>query len=315
MEHPKRPEAEVIAVVAASLLSEAVLGTPRRIERGYGNENWMVALKDRTVLLKIARDDADVGKLRAAWDAQGLARRGGVPTGTPICFLERCGELGGRPVRLLEFIDGVRPEGLLSSPATVRKFFSSLGETIGVLHGIPIRAFTSRVGGSAPVFDRWADYVDHRLVGVIERALGAEVFSEGELRSLVADIGPLASRVSPVVAPALTHRDLYLDNLLAGPDGDVRALLDWDTAEVWDPVVDLVKLRWQVFDRYPGAGDAFWRAYELGAPPTAMLRERLYVVDVLELVNTISNARLAGWEDFEEESRHHLREAVTDFRA
>jgi hypothetical protein len=46
-----------------------------------------------------------------------------------------------------------------------------------------------------------------------------------------------------------------------------------------------------------------------------MLRERLYVVDVLELVNTISNARLAGWEDFEEESRHHLREAVTDFRA
>jgi hypothetical protein len=175
--------------------------------------------------------------------------------------------------------------------------------------------FTSRVDRSAPVFDRWGDYVVYRLGGVIERALGAGVFSERELRPLLADIGPLANTVSPVVTPALTHRDLYLDNVLAGPGGDVCALVDWDTAEAWDPVVDLVKLRWQVFDRFPGASEAFRRAYDERAAPFEMLRQRLYVVDVLELVNTISNARLAGWANFEEQTRRNLRNVMTDLGA
>jgi aminoglycoside phosphotransferase (APT) family kinase protein len=314
-EPPDTARAAVVAAVASSLLAQDLLDAPRRIARGYGNENWIVALNDRSVILKIAGDRADIGKLRAAWDAQGLAQRGGVPTGRPICFLERCDELDSRPVRVLEYVEGVQPEGVLSSPGAVATFFASLGRTIELLHGIALPAFSSRVDGSAPAFDRWSDYVEYRLAGVIERALGAAVFSEGELRALVAHVGPLASRVSPVVAPALTHRDLYLDNLLAGPDGDVRALLDWDTAEAWDPVVDLVKLRWQVFDAYPGSSDAFWRAYRRGGAPIAMLRERLYVVDVLELVNTISNARLAGWADFEERSRLRLRAAVDDFGA
>jgi len=39
------------------------------------------------------------------------------------------------------------------------------------------------------------------------------------------------------------------------------------------------------------------------------------VVDVLELVNTIANARLAGWANFEEQSRRNLKKAVTDFGA
>jgi len=103
--------------------------------------------------------------------------------------------------------------------------------------------------------------------------------------------------------------------VLAGPDGRVSALVDWDTAEAWDPVVDLVKLRWQVFDRFPGASGAFRRAYDTQGAPFERLRQRLYVVDVLELVNTISNARLAGWANFEEQSRRNLARAVRDFRA
>jgi len=77
----------------------------------------------------------------------------------------------------------------------------------------------------------------------------------------------------------------------------------------------VVKLRWQVFHRYPGASEAFWRAYEAGAPPTPMRRERLHVVDVLELINAIANSRLAGWSDFEDQNRRYLGEAIAEFRA
>jgi aminoglycoside phosphotransferase (APT) family kinase protein len=307
--------AEVVAAVASALLSAPVLEPPRPTTRGYGNENWLVHVAGGAVLFKIGSARVDVNKLRAAWVAHGLVQRAGVPTGRPLCFVERCDEFDGRPVRLVEFVDGAQPETVLSSPEAVRRFFASLGETVAQLHGISVPAFTSRVDGSAPAFDRWGDYVTYRLDGVIERALGAEVFTERDLRPLLADIGPLANAVSPVVAPTLTHRDLYLDNVLAGPGGGVSALVDWDTAEAWDPVVDLVKLRWQVFDRFPGASEAFQSAYDERARSFEMLRQRLYVVDVLELVNTIANARLAGWANFEEQSRRNLKKAVTDFGA
>jgi aminoglycoside phosphotransferase (APT) family kinase protein len=316
MAEPSDPaRADAVAGVASALLSETVLEPPRPTERGWGNENWLVRVPTGAVLFKIASARADLDKLRAAWVAHGLVHRAGVPTGRPLCFVERCDELDGTAVRLVEFVDGAQPESVLSTPDAVRRFFASLGEAVARLHGISFPVFTSRVDRSAPEFDRWGDYVTYRLGGVVERALAAGVFSERDLRPLLADIGPLAESLSAVVAPALTHRDLYLDNVLAGRDGQVCALVDWDTAEAWDPVVDLVKLRWQVFDRFPGASEAFRRAYDALAAPFEMLRERLYVVDVLELVNTVANARLAGWVNFEEQSRFNLTRAVADYRA
>jgi aminoglycoside phosphotransferase (APT) family kinase protein len=135
------------------------------------------------------------------------------------------------------------------------------------------------------------------------------------MRVLVDEISALVARLSCDIAPALTHRDLYLDNLLASPEGDLRAILDSDLAEVWDPVVDFVKLRWQVFSRYPGAKAAFCRGYEAETEPLPMLRERLHVVDLLELINAVSNAGLQGWEEFEEQNRTHLRDARANFAA
>jgi aminoglycoside phosphotransferase (APT) family kinase protein len=307
--------AAAVAGVTSSLLAELVLGTPQPLLGGHGNENWLVEVTERFVVCKIARAAADPGKLRAAWFAHRLVQQAGVPTGRPLSFLERCEELEGRPVRLLEFVEGDPAKVVLSGPDVVHPFFTSVGETLAGLHGIPVPTFTSRVDGSAPGFEQWADFVSYRLDQVIERARGADVFSDDDLRVLVADVEPLANLVSPVVTPALTHRDLYLDNLLSNRRGDRCSFVDWDNAEAWDPVVDLVKLRWQVFNRYPGASDTFWRAYRRRAAPLEMLRERLFVVDVLELVNTISNARRAGWARFEAQSRRNLRTAVRDFRS
>ncbi len=89
------------------------------------------------------------------------------------------------------------------------------------------------------------------------------------------------------------HRDLYLDNLLAGPDGTLVALLDFDLAEAWDPAGDLVKLRWQVLPEFPAAADALMAGYTEvdGLPP--QFERRVWVTEVLELVNYAANA-LAG---------------------
>jgi len=315
MMHGGTAEPEVVGAVASQLLSEDLLGPPQRLARGYRNENWTVRVRGRSVLVKIAPLDADLGKLAAAWCAQDLAHRSGVPTGKPVGFLERCDALGGRTVRLIEYIEGGRPEDSLGADGSVAPFFASLGETIAHLHRIPVRGFSSRLDGSAPTFDTWEGYVNHRLVSVTQRALDTAVFTKRELRAATEGLDQLAGRVSPVVTPSLTHRDLYLENLLAGEGGTVHALLDWDTAEAWDPMVDLVKLRWQVFSRYVGASQAFWRAYIGAGAPPPLLGERLHLVDVLELVNTVSNARMAGWANFEEQSRRNLEEAVTRFQS
>src|SRR5580658_9920872 len=119
--------AAAVAVVTSSLLAEPVLGTPQPLLGGHGNENWLVEVTERIVVCKIAHAAADPGKLRAAWLAHGLVQQAGVPTGRPLSFLERCKELGGRPVRLLDFVDGDPAQAVLSRPDRVQPFFTSLG--------------------------------------------------------------------------------------------------------------------------------------------------------------------------------------------
>jgi aminoglycoside phosphotransferase (APT) family kinase protein len=108
------------------------------------------------------------------------------------------------------------------------------------------------------------------------------------------------------IRPALCHRDLHLDNLRAGEDGRLLALLDFDSAEAWDPAVDLVKLRWLVFLRYHGASDAFDRAYFDGRLVPDQWEERIRLAALLELTNVVANARLEDDPDFERVAREHL---------
>ena len=108
----------------------------------------------------------------------------------------------------------------------------------------------------------------------------------------------LVERVSPVVEPRLTHRDLYLDNVLAGPDYRVAAIVDFDNAEPWDVAADWVKLRWQVFPRYAGAADAYRTGYHTAAGELPMLEKRVRLADILELSNHAVGAELVGSHDF-----------------
>lgn len=301
-EHP-----ETVARVTASLLGAAVTELPTAPAQGFGNETWHVSLSAREVLVRVAGRDADIAKLRAAWRAHQLAWSAGSPTGEPICMVEQCAELGGRALRLVGFVDGQAPPGFFAAPDDRRRFFVSLGAALAGLHRVQLPRFSSRVDGSAPAFDEWPGYVEYRLAGVGARALRSGAFDVAELARLFGPLPALAAEVSPSVRPTLTHRDLHLGNLVAGPDGTLRAIVDWDGSESWDPLVDFVKLRWQVLDGHLGAADDLWRGY--GGRPER-LEERLGILDVLELVNAVANARLERDAPYEAANRRYLARAT-----
>jgi aminoglycoside phosphotransferase (APT) family kinase protein len=297
---------ESVARVIAEALSAEVVGAPQRLVGGFNNESWIAGVEGAgRVLLRIARPTADVQKVRAAWHAQELAAAGGVPTGRCLHFSASCESLGGRATSLVEFVDGLDPEELLSDGARTTVFFASLGSALAKLHAIRLDAFSSRVDGSASSFARWSDYVADRVPSIVRRCVDTGAFSGAEIGDIFSALPDLCARVDPVVTPALSHRDLHLPNVVAGVDGRVRAIVDWDAAEAWDPMVDFVKLRWQVMSRFPGAEAALWSGYwSDGSPP--MLRERLRIVDLLELTNGVANARIEGWSDYEAQNRRWL---------
>jgi aminoglycoside phosphotransferase (APT) family kinase protein len=292
------PTSDEIREYVELCLPVAVVDTPTRIERGYGNENWRVPTDDGDLLVKIARRNFGSEKLAAAALAHRRAAAGGVPV-PELLWVDLDGAaFDGRAVRVLRYLAGTHPSDVLISNEAIRRFFGSLGRTLARLHNVACEGFSSRVG-SATSFPTWAEYVDYRVPQIEERTTAAGGIGGIDHVALLERARMVAAEVSPVVQPRLVHRDLYLDNLLAGPDGTLVALLDFDLAEAWDPAVDLVKLRWQVLPALPpSAAGAFMAGYTEsdGLPP--QFERRVWVTEVLELVNHAINARDADNQKF-----------------
>jgi aminoglycoside phosphotransferase (APT) family kinase protein len=305
---PPRFEAAVVEAVAADALGAGVAWA-RHLAVGWGNENWRV----RTVtgddfVLKLGPPESGP-KWQATRGAYAVAAARGVPVNELVHFDPSCAAAGGWVVRILRWVDGVEPAPVLSDPAHCRRFFTSLGVAVRSLHEHPVDGFCSRLDGSKPSFGRWDDYVAFRWSEVRARVEAAAAFGEAEISDLERELAESAAAVADVVRPALCHRDLHLGNLLATPDGGLAAVLDFDGAEAWDPAIDVVKLRWLVFPHQPGAAEAFAAGY--GEPP-ARWDERVRLVDVLELTNTVANAVATQDESFERSARQRLAEVRSE---
>ncbi|WP_157683408.1 aminoglycoside phosphotransferase family protein [Microlunatus soli] len=295
---------EQVRRAAESLLGLRITAPPRRIERGYGNENWWLSGDDREYLLKIAPPAADLGKLTASARAHRLAVERGVPAPELVIFEPACAELDGRTVRIVDYLDTVHPPEVLTAD-TVPEFFAGFGAAVATLHSVRPGGFASRVGGST-TFPTWADYVDFRVPQIRGRALATDLYPAADWNAMLDRARDLAAVVSDVVEPSLVHRDLYLDNVLADRDGRFAAIIDFDGAEVWDPVVDFVKLRWQVFGEHPGSAAAYLQGYASVAGPIRRFAERLHVVEILELANHAANAALTDNPAFAEQATARL---------
>ena len=170
--------------------------------------------------------------------------------------------------------------------------------------GFEVQGFTSRLGGDE--FARWSDFLEHRWPAMLGRAEHADI--DPVLVSRAHEVSTaLAAEVDGVVGPALCHRDLYLDNVLVDADGALVALLDFDVAEVWDPLVEQLKLEWFVFEPNPAAREPFFDGYLAGDPPPPMFDERVRLASIVELLNHAANWHVQGERDIAAEALSRLR--------
>jgi aminoglycoside phosphotransferase (APT) family kinase protein len=301
MSRPPRFTANQVRQVACQALGSAV-SLAEHLAVGWGNENWRVELNGHRFIMKIGPPES-APKWAATHAVYELGSSAGLPVPDLAYFERACAEMDGWAVRVFTWMDGMPPESALRGPSEITTFFGELAQLLRILHSLPARRFSSRLAGSAASFSRWSEYIAYRLPRVLERVRSTSCFSETEAGSIVATITALAAAVDATAKPAICHRDIYLDNLLANRQGGVAALLDFDGAEAWDPAIDVVKLRWLVFPRYPGSEEAFLNAY--GDQPQWGLRVRL--AELLELLNAVPNAVATGDAEFEQPARRRLR--------
>jgi Ser/Thr protein kinase RdoA (MazF antagonist) len=274
------------------------------IAAGYGNENWRVTTADGEWFIAKIGPAASASKWAATGGAQELARQIGVPTPQLIHFDPSCDALGGSVMRMFEWIDGVPgPAAVARHP---ERLLGDLGRAAAMLHGQHVDRFTSRLDGSAPTFDRWDEYVAYRSEQIVERSSGAGAFDAAYLDRFATTIVSAAAAVADHACAVVCHRDLHLDNVIAREDGSLLALLDFDMAEGWDAPVDLVRLRLHVFPEHPAAEAAFIAGYREVRVDDQAWDERLWIVEMLELVNAAANAVLLADRAYEGLVRRRL---------
>ncbi|MEM7286988.1 MAG: aminoglycoside phosphotransferase family protein [Actinomycetota bacterium] len=293
---------ESVAQLTASVLADDVV-LAEHLPIGFGNENWRLTTSSGERFIAKFGPSSSGAKWRSAQEAQRLAASVGVPVARLVYFGDGAEEI----LRIFEWVEGISPARLTDQASAASRFFSELGRAVAALQSVRVEKFSSRLDGSAPSFDRWAEYIAHRLTQVRARCEATQAFDDKDLNDIEGEIQRRADHVSDAARPALCHRDLHSDNLLAREDGSLAAILDFDQSELWDATADWSKLDWMLFPGFPAAcRDQFGVAYRSTQPDNELWEERKTVVDLVEAYNGIPNAIANGWMAFERECRARL---------
>ncbi|HEY4864218.1 MAG TPA: phosphotransferase family protein [Candidatus Dormibacteraeota bacterium] len=214
---------------------EAVLGEPVRavtpIPEGHSGFSYWVEFAGRRGVMRLpppgARiaGSADIPRQGRLMDA---LNRAGLPVPALLAASDQP-VVDGRPFYLVEAIDGVRIE-VVSGSVPDREIAASAVEVLRRLQSVPLES--TGIGDESPV------------------PLSQEVARWGWLMErappeLTGDAPELARRllatVPPEGRPVLVHADYHYGNMLFR-GGQVVALLDWEIAQLGQPLLDLACL-------------------------------------------------------------------------
>ncbi|HEY5026069.1 MAG TPA: phosphotransferase family protein [Acidimicrobiales bacterium] len=171
-------------------------------------------------------------------------------------------EVNGQPFYVMEFVDGhiIRDAGAAKADldeAQRRKAGQSLADTLAALHAVDVDAvglgdFAKRDG-----------YIERQLRRWYEQFRNSQVEGLDTATIVGAVHDRLAARIPAQVGTSIVHGDYRLDNTVLGPDGEVRAVLDWEICTLGDPLADVGLL--MVYWTDPGDDAAL-----LGVTPTTV---------------------------------------------
>lgn len=168
---------------------------------------------------------------------------------------EESTDLLGAPFYVMSYVPGLVPHDAAAaealSPEARMEVAGSLIDTLAALHDVDVDAvglgdIGRREGYLERQLRRW-----HRQW---EQSTCTDVGAIGAAYALLRD------RVPVQVRTGIVHGDFRLGNMMCGPDGRIRAVMDWELATLGDPLADLGWLlsSWVEPAEWPGeaAGDA-----------------------------------------------------------
>jgi aminoglycoside phosphotransferase (APT) family kinase protein len=211
------------------------LGEPVRgvapIPEGHSGFTYWVDLDGRRAVMRLPPPGARIagpadiprqGRLMTA------LQRAGLPVPRVLAMSDRP-VIDGRPFYLVEAVDGQRIEAVVGTVPDVEVAGSAV-QVLKRLQAVPLAE--SGIGDEPP--RRLADEVS-RWTWLIER-------SPPELTARAPELARrLAATVPPERSPVVVHGDYHYGNMLFR-EGRVVALLDWEIAQVGQPLLDLACL-------------------------------------------------------------------------
>jgi aminoglycoside phosphotransferase (APT) family kinase protein len=157
-----------------------------------------------------------------------ILRAAGVAAPTP-CYLDQSGEIFPRPYVVLEYIEG-EPE---FAPTNLPDFLLQLAAHLSRVHAVDCSNLDLAF---LPEQEKMCAERLRERPAKMDEELG-----EGRIRAALEAVWPLPQRNRPV----LLHGDFWPGNAL-WKDGQLVAVIDWEDAQIGDPLADLANSRLEI---------------------------------------------------------------------
>jgi aminoglycoside phosphotransferase (APT) family kinase protein len=162
------------------------------------------------------------------------------PTGLPVPpALGFCDDetVNGRPFYVMGYVDGLilrtAADAAHLDEAARHHAGESLIDVLAGIHDVDVDAIglgnlARKEGYIARQLKRWySQYEQSKAMG------GPDVPEVDKIHTL------LSERIPEQIGATIVHGDYRLDNCVIGPDGHVRAVLDWEICTLGDPLADV----------------------------------------------------------------------------
>ena len=244
---PESDLAERLAAYCRQRLPQADAVTVSELQRIFGGgsrETWRFTLNERQagqdrVHALILRRDPDTSLIDTQRRVEVTALRAFENSNVPVprtWWLEEDPAALGHPFFVMQAVTGCEAGPLKLMAPPYAEHHARIAQQKWTLLGHIAGHDPAALAGVTPAVDvdtAWRHELDHWGQVIERQARAPQPIAQAALRWLRAHPPPPAQRLSVV------HGDYRTGNLLVAPDGQIRAVLDWELAHTGDPLEDL----------------------------------------------------------------------------